>query len=161
MIPADDPDGDAGLSPELTETWRGLRSLVTDRLDEYRRLVVEATGLPFSRARALRRLTAGPLTHSALAEALPLLDADPCRDTAGLALATAGRHGRHVGRGRRFDDRADAFVAVGPVDPPGDGADHDVRGERLDRGPQRAGPLIARQRGASAAEVRGGSKLKS
>lgn len=70
MIPADDPDGDAGLSPELTETWRGLRSLVTDRLDEYRRLVVEATGLPFSRARALRRLTAGPLTHSALAEAL-------------------------------------------------------------------------------------------
>jgi DNA-binding MarR family transcriptional regulator len=58
------------IDPELAETWRGLRSIVTDRLDEYRRMVVEATGLPFSRARALRRLTAGPLTHSALAEAL-------------------------------------------------------------------------------------------
>jgi DNA-binding MarR family transcriptional regulator len=44
--------------------------LVTDRLDDYRRMVVEATGLPFSRARALRRLSAGPLTHSALAQAL-------------------------------------------------------------------------------------------
>lgn len=58
------------VGPEPLETWRGLRSLVTDRLDDYRRLVVEATGLPFSRARALRRLTAGPLTHSELAEAL-------------------------------------------------------------------------------------------
>ena len=58
------------VEPELLETWRGLRSLVTDRLDEYRRLVVEATGLPFSRARALRRLASGPLTHSELAGAL-------------------------------------------------------------------------------------------
>ncbi|HTK61247.1 MAG TPA: MarR family transcriptional regulator [Pseudonocardia sp.] len=56
--------------PELMETWRGLRSIVTDRLDEYRRMVVEATGLPFSRARALRRLKSGPMTHSELAGAL-------------------------------------------------------------------------------------------
>lgn len=58
----------AGQAQE--EAWRALRSLVTDRLDEYRRMVVEATGLPFSRARALRRLAPGPLTHSALAESL-------------------------------------------------------------------------------------------
>lgn len=66
---ADHPP-DADVDAERLEAWRILRSLVTERLDEYRRAVVDATGLPFSRARALRRLTSGPLTHSSLAEAL-------------------------------------------------------------------------------------------
>jgi DNA-binding MarR family transcriptional regulator len=57
-----------GEGPDRLEAWRLLRAVVTDRLDEYRRAVVEATGLPFSRARALRRLLPGPLTHGALAE---------------------------------------------------------------------------------------------
>ena len=49
--------------------WRDFRTLVVDRLDESRRQISEATGLPFSRVRALRRLRFGPLTHAALAEA--------------------------------------------------------------------------------------------
>jgi DNA-binding MarR family transcriptional regulator len=51
------------------EVWRDFRALVVDRLDESRRQISEATGLPFSRIRALRRLRFGPLTHAALAEA--------------------------------------------------------------------------------------------
>ena len=49
--------------------WRDFRTVVVDRLDESRRQISEATGLPFSRVRALRRLRFGPLTHAALAEA--------------------------------------------------------------------------------------------
>jgi len=52
------------------ELWRGLRGLVVDGLDDHRRQVAEITGLPFSRVRALRRLTSGALTHAALAEAM-------------------------------------------------------------------------------------------
>ncbi|HWN33119.1 MAG TPA: MarR family transcriptional regulator [Pseudonocardia sp.] len=51
------------------EVWRNFRALVVDRLDESRRQISEATGLPFSRVRALRRLRFGALTHAALAEA--------------------------------------------------------------------------------------------
>jgi DNA-binding MarR family transcriptional regulator len=51
--------------------WRDLRGLVIDGLDGYRRQVSEASGLPFSRVRALRRLDRlGPLSHAALAEAM-------------------------------------------------------------------------------------------
>jgi DNA-binding MarR family transcriptional regulator len=52
------------------EAWTALQALVTDRLDDYRREVAAVSGLPFSRARALRRLVPGPITHGALAEAL-------------------------------------------------------------------------------------------
>jgi DNA-binding MarR family transcriptional regulator len=52
------------------QAWTALQALVTDRLDDYRREVAAVSGLPFSRARALRRLAPGPITHGALAEAL-------------------------------------------------------------------------------------------
>jgi len=55
---------------EPFEVWRELRAVVVDRLDEHRRQMAELTGLPFSRVRALRRLRTGPLTHSALADAM-------------------------------------------------------------------------------------------
>ncbi len=57
-------------APASVQTWGRLRSVITARLDEYRRQVTAATGLPFSRIRALRRLAPGPLTPSALAEAM-------------------------------------------------------------------------------------------
>lgn len=50
--------------------WRDFRALVVDGLGDYRRLVIDQTGMPYSRAQALRRLAAGPLTHAALAEAM-------------------------------------------------------------------------------------------
>lgn len=57
--------------PDLaTRVWRDLRALVVDDLDRHRRRVADATGLPFSRVRALRRLVARPLTLRELADAM-------------------------------------------------------------------------------------------
>jgi DNA-binding MarR family transcriptional regulator len=57
--------------PDLaTQVWRELRALVVDDLDRHRRRVADATGLPFSRVRALRRLVARPLTLRELADAM-------------------------------------------------------------------------------------------
>lgn len=55
---------------DRTRAWTELQRLVTDRLGDYRREVAAISGLPFSRARALRRLAPGPITHGQLAEAL-------------------------------------------------------------------------------------------
>jgi DNA-binding MarR family transcriptional regulator len=52
------------------QTWRLLVELVMETRSEWRRKVVEATGLPFSRARALWRLERGPLTLAELAHDL-------------------------------------------------------------------------------------------
>jgi DNA-binding MarR family transcriptional regulator len=53
-----------------TDVWRQLVSLVMDSRGDWRRSVVEATGLPFSRVRALWRLTDRPLTLAELADAM-------------------------------------------------------------------------------------------
>lgn len=53
-----------------TDVWRQLVSLVMDSRGDWRRSVTEATGLPFSRIRALRRLTDRPLTLAELADAM-------------------------------------------------------------------------------------------
>lgn len=53
--------------PEAERTWRLLVELVMDTRGEWRRKVAEATGLPFSRARALWRLERGPRTLAELA----------------------------------------------------------------------------------------------
>lgn len=45
-------------------------ALVMDSRGNWRRRVVDATGLPFSRIRALRRLADGPRTLSGLAESM-------------------------------------------------------------------------------------------
>jgi DNA-binding MarR family transcriptional regulator len=50
--------------------WHRLVTLVMDNQGGWRRRVSEATGLPFTRVRALRRLAAGPLAMSDLARAL-------------------------------------------------------------------------------------------
>jgi DNA-binding MarR family transcriptional regulator len=53
-----------------TEVWRRLVSLVMDSRGDWRRAVADATGLPFSRVRALWRLTDRPLTLAELAYAM-------------------------------------------------------------------------------------------
>ena len=52
---------------EAQRAWRLLVELVMETRGEWRRKVSEATGLPFSRARALWRLERAPLTLSELA----------------------------------------------------------------------------------------------
>lgn len=53
---------------EAQRAWRLLVELVMETRGEWRRKVSEATGLPFSRARALWRLERAPLTLSELAQ---------------------------------------------------------------------------------------------
>jgi len=109
------------------ELWRDLRGLVVDGLDDYRRQIAEITGLPFSRARALRRLTSGALTHAALAEAM-MVDRpaatvavdDLC--TRGLTVRAAHPTDRRsklvslTAEGRRM---AELIGSVVPPPPPG------------------------------------------
>lgn len=59
------------MSPEplADEVWRSLAAVVFDNRDSWRRAVVEATGLPFSRIRVLRRLARGPMSPKQIAEA--------------------------------------------------------------------------------------------
>ena len=52
---------------EAEAAWRLLVELVMETRGEWRRKVTEATGLPFSRARALWRLERGPLSLAELA----------------------------------------------------------------------------------------------
>lgn len=55
-------------SADLDRIWQALVTLVMDSRGDWRRNVSEATGLPFSRVRALRRIAKGPTTLRALAE---------------------------------------------------------------------------------------------
>jgi DNA-binding MarR family transcriptional regulator len=55
-------------SGELDRTWQALVSLVMDTRGNWRREVGEATGLPFSRLRALKRIAKGPISLGDLAE---------------------------------------------------------------------------------------------
>ena len=51
------------------EVWKAMSALVIDNKDAWRRLVVERTGLPFSRIRILRRLAREPMTVKQIAGA--------------------------------------------------------------------------------------------
>jgi DNA-binding MarR family transcriptional regulator len=55
---------------DADRVWQTLVGVVMDTRGDWRRRVAEATGLPFSRVRALRRLTGGPLTLRELADSL-------------------------------------------------------------------------------------------
>ena len=58
----------AAPSSDAEKTWRLLVELVMETRSEWRRKVAAATGLPFSRVRALWRLERGPSTLSELAQ---------------------------------------------------------------------------------------------
>ncbi|MET0455112.1 MAG: MarR family transcriptional regulator [Mycobacterium sp.] len=51
------------------EVWRAMAAVVFDNRDAWKRDVIEATGLPFSRVRVLRRLARRPMTAKEIAEA--------------------------------------------------------------------------------------------
>jgi DNA-binding MarR family transcriptional regulator len=55
---------------EIERVWRAIVSLVIETRGDWRRNVVEATGLPFTRTRALRRLAKGEMTLRDLAESM-------------------------------------------------------------------------------------------
>jgi DNA-binding MarR family transcriptional regulator len=56
----------SGLADEV---WRAMASLVHDNRDGWKRAVVEASGLPFSRIRILKRLSRQPMTVKQVARA--------------------------------------------------------------------------------------------
>jgi DNA-binding MarR family transcriptional regulator len=60
----------AGARHEVDRVWHAIVGLVMDSRGDWRRKVSLATGLPFSRVRALRRLDARPLTLHELADAM-------------------------------------------------------------------------------------------
>jgi DNA-binding MarR family transcriptional regulator len=51
------------------EVWRLMATLVIDSRDEWKRAVVDQTGLPFSRIRILKRLSRRPMTVKQVAHA--------------------------------------------------------------------------------------------
>lgn len=57
------------MSTLADDVWASLTSLVMDSRGDWRRDVMNETGLPFSRIRVLRRLAGGPLTMKDLAVA--------------------------------------------------------------------------------------------
>lgn len=59
-------------NPLADEVWGALTTLVFDHRDSWRRAVVDATGLPFSRVRVLRRLGRQPMTVKQVAQAATL-----------------------------------------------------------------------------------------
>ena len=63
------PTGDPDAPPTPDEVWRRLTHVVMDSRDQWRRAVVDRTGMAFSRIRVLRRLRQGPLTIKDLARA--------------------------------------------------------------------------------------------
>lgn len=59
-------------NPMADQVWKKMSALVIDNKDSWRRLVVERTGLPFSRIRILRRLARRPMTVKQVAEAVTI-----------------------------------------------------------------------------------------
>lgn len=55
--------------PLADEVWQTMAAVVVENRDSWKRAVVEQTGLPFSRARILRRLEAKSMTAKELAAA--------------------------------------------------------------------------------------------
>ncbi|HEY3818183.1 MAG TPA: MarR family transcriptional regulator [Polyangiaceae bacterium] len=94
---------------EIDEVWQAIVAMVMDSRGDWRRKVAEATGLPFTRVRALRRLAGGPLTLRALAESLGT-DAP----AATVAVNDLERRGL-VTRCEHPDDRRAKLVSLTPA----------------------------------------------
>ncbi|WP_319446565.1 MULTISPECIES: MarR family winged helix-turn-helix transcriptional regulator [unclassified Mycobacterium] len=56
-------------NPIANDVWRAMAAVVFDNRDVWRRHVIEATGLPFSRVRVLRRLARRSMTAKEIAHA--------------------------------------------------------------------------------------------
>lgn len=118
---------------EADQVWLMLVSVVIESRGDWRRKVSEATGLPFSRIRALRRLLDKPLTMCELAqemnvdapaatvavnelEARGLVERRPHptnRRAKLVSLTAAGR--RVIAQARRVSDHAPAALQALPA----------------------------------------------
>ncbi|MGD0679022.1 MAG: MarR family transcriptional regulator [Polyangiaceae bacterium] len=94
------------MAANVDRVWQAMVTLVMDSRGDWRKRVSEATGLPFTQMRALKRLSSGPLTLSELASAL---DADaPAATVAVNGLEERGL----VERKTRRDDRRVKTVSL-------------------------------------------------
>jgi DNA-binding MarR family transcriptional regulator len=59
-------------NPLADEVWQRMAALVHENRGDWKRAVIERSGLPFSRIRVLRRLARAPMTVKELAEAATL-----------------------------------------------------------------------------------------
>jgi DNA-binding MarR family transcriptional regulator len=96
------------MPEDVDRVWQAIVTLVMDNRGDWRKRISEATGLPFSQMRALKRLASGPLTLSELASAM---DADaPATTVAVNGLEKRGL----VERKARHDDRRLKTVSLTP-----------------------------------------------
>ena len=94
------------MPDDVDRVWQAVVTLVMDSRSDWRKRISEATGLPFSQVRALKRLANGPLTLSELASAM---DADaPATTVAVNGLEERGL----VERKARQDDRRVKTVSL-------------------------------------------------
>lgn len=56
-------------NPVADEVWQRMAALVNENRGDWKRAVIDRSGLPFSRIRVLRRLADAPMTVKELAEA--------------------------------------------------------------------------------------------
>ena len=101
------PD-DLGPDDLAARAWQAMRTLVLDRYDR-RRKVVDALGMSFIRAKALRRIAGGPLTMRELAAGL---GTDPPYTT--VVVDDLERRGLVV-RAVRPGDRRSKIVSITPA----------------------------------------------
>jgi DNA-binding MarR family transcriptional regulator len=120
-------------SADLDRVWQALVTLVMDTRGDWRRNVSEATGLPFTRVRALKRIANGPMTLRALAEAMSC-DA-PAATVAVNDLEERGFVTRHA-------DEDDRRVKIVTLTPEGKQAMKAVR-QVTDRAPEALAALPA------------------
>lgn len=66
-MPAPEPTARHPDDDLTAQVWRAMTGLVTDSRDGWKREVIAATGLPFSRIRVLRRVATRPMTITEIA----------------------------------------------------------------------------------------------
>ena len=94
------------MPEDVDRVWQAMVTLVMDSRGDWRKMVSEATGLPFSQIRALKRLSGGPLTLSELATAMDT-------DAPAATVAVNGLEERGlVERKARHDDRRVKTVSL-------------------------------------------------
>jgi len=113
-------------SGDLAEAvWRAMASLVIDNRDGWKRAVIEETGLPFSRMRILKRLSARPMTvkqvaHAAAMDAPATTVAVNDLEDRGLVVRQTDPTNRRckvvslTGAGRAMVDKIDAVADPAP-----------------------------------------------
>ena len=113
-------------SGDLAEAvWRAMASLVIDNRDGWKRAVIEETGLPFSRIRILKRLSATPMTvkqvaHAAAMDAPATTVAVNDLEDRGLVVRQTDPTNRRckvvslTGAGRAMVDKIDAVADPAP-----------------------------------------------